>query len=163
MNGLNILIYRESSSIILVNIVEQKPWQMIYLTRRERFSAAHRMYRPDWSDEKNQEIFGKCSNPNWHGHNYILWVTVKGEPASEHGFVMNINILKQIIIDKVIRKIDHKNINIEVDFMKGRIATTENLALAIWEELKPSVEKEGASLHCVKIEETENNSIEYYG
>jgi 6-pyruvoyltetrahydropterin/6-carboxytetrahydropterin synthase len=136
---------------------------MIYLTRRERFSAAHRMFRKDWSDEVNQRIFGKCSNPNWHGHNYILWVTVKGEASEEHGFVMNMNILKQIILDNVINKLDHKNINLEVGFMKGRIATTENLAIAIWNELNPFIEKEGATLHCVKIEETENNSIEYYG
>lgn len=136
---------------------------MIYLTRRERFCAAHRMYRQEWSDEVNLEVFGKCSNPNWHGHNYILWVTIKGEPSAEHGFVMNINILKQIILDNIINKIDHKNINLEVDFMKGKIATTENLAIAIWDELKPVILKAGASLHCVKIEETENNSIEYYG
>lgn len=136
---------------------------MIYLTRRERFCAAHRMFRQDWSDEVNHKVFGNCSNPNWHGHNYILWVTVKGEPSPDHGFVMNINILKQIIQDKVINKIDHRNINLEVDFMKGRIATTENLAIAIWNELKPFIEKEGSILHCIKIEETENNSIEYYG
>jgi 6-pyruvoyltetrahydropterin/6-carboxytetrahydropterin synthase len=136
---------------------------MIYLTRRERFSAAHRMFRKDWSDDVNLRIFGKCSNPNWHGHNYILWVTVKGEASEEHGFVINMNILKQIILDNVINKLDHKNINLEVDFMKGRIATTENLAIAIWNELNPFIEKEGATLHCVKIEETENNSIEYYG
>jgi 6-pyruvoyltetrahydropterin/6-carboxytetrahydropterin synthase len=136
---------------------------MIYLTRRERFCAAHRMFRQDWSDEVNNTVFGKCSNPNWHGHNYVLWVTVKGEPSMEHGFLMNINELKEIILDKIISKIDHKNINLEVDFMKGRIATTENLAIAIWEELKTSVEKKGAILHCVKIEETENNTIEYYG
>lgn len=136
---------------------------MIYLLRRERFSAAHRLYRTDWSDEENLNTFGKCSNPHWHGHNYVLWVTVKGEPSEEHGFVMNINVLKQIILDKVINKIDHKNINLEVDFMSGKIATTENLAIAIWDELKPSIEKEGAILHCIKIEETENNSIEYYG
>ena len=136
---------------------------MIYLTRRERFCAAHRMFRQEWSDEVNQRIFGKCSNPNWHGHNYVLWVTVKGEPSDEHGFVMNINILKHIILDNVINKIDHKNLNLEVDFMKGRIATTESLAVAIWDQLKPHIEKEGAILHCIKIEETENNSIEYYG
>jgi 6-pyruvoyltetrahydropterin/6-carboxytetrahydropterin synthase len=136
---------------------------MIYLTRRERFCAAHRMFRQDWSDEVNHEVFGKCSNPNWHGHNYVLWVTVKGEASAENGFVMNINILKQIILDRVIDKIDHKNINLDVDFMKGKIATTETLAVAIWDELKPSIEKEGALLHCIKIEETENNSIEYYG
>jgi 6-pyruvoyltetrahydropterin/6-carboxytetrahydropterin synthase len=136
---------------------------MIYLTRRERFSAAHRLFRTDLSDEENQKIFGKCSNPSWHGHNYVLWVTVKGEPSTENGYVMNINILKKIIQDKVIDKIDHKNINLDVDFMKGRLAATENLVLAIWDELKPYIENEGAILHCVKIDETENNSIEYYG
>lgn len=136
---------------------------MIYLTRRERFSAAHRMFRPDWGDEKNTEVFGKCSNPNWHGHNYVLWVTVKGNPSGENGFVMNINILKAIIQKRIIEKLDHKNINIDVDFMRGKIATTENLAVAIWNELKPAIEKEGAELHSVRIEETENNYIEYYG
>jgi 6-pyruvoyltetrahydropterin/6-carboxytetrahydropterin synthase len=136
---------------------------MIYLTRRERFCSAHRMFREDWSDEENYKVFGKCSNPNWHGHNYVLWVTVKGDPSAENGFVINMNTLKDIILMTVINKLDHKNINLEVDFMKGRIATTENLALAIWNELKQPVENEGAVLHCVKIEETENNSIEYYG
>jgi 6-pyruvoyltetrahydropterin/6-carboxytetrahydropterin synthase len=136
---------------------------MIYLTRRERFSAAHRMFRQDWSDQKNLQVFGKCSNPNWHGHNYVLWVTIKGEIADDHGFVMNIDILKKIIQEKIIAKIDHKNINLEVEFMKGKIATTENLAKAIWNELRLPVEKEGAGLHCIKIEETENNFIEYYG
>jgi len=136
---------------------------MIYLTRRERFSAAHRMFRPDWSDEKNREVFGKCSNPNWHGHNYILWVTIKGDPDKEHGFVMSIDTLKRIIQEKVISEIDHRNINIEVSFMKGKIATTENLAIAIWNELATEIENTGARLHCVKIEETENNTIEYYG
>jgi 6-pyruvoyltetrahydropterin/6-carboxytetrahydropterin synthase len=136
---------------------------MIYLTRRERFCSAHRMYRKEWSDEQNMEVFGKCSNPNWHGHNYVLWVTIKGEPSPENGFVMNINILKQVILEKVINKLDHKNINLDVDFMKGEIATTENLAVAVWNELRPSVENAGAFLHCVKIEETENNFIEYYG
>jgi 6-pyruvoyltetrahydropterin/6-carboxytetrahydropterin synthase len=136
---------------------------MIYITRRERFSAAHRMYRKEWTDEKNLRVFGKCSNPNWHGHNYVLYVTVKGEPADDLGFFININSLKQIIKEKIIDKIDHKNLNVEVGFMQGRIATTENLAIAIWDELKPAVEKEGATLHCIKVEETENNSIEYYG
>lgn len=136
---------------------------MIFLTRRERFSAAHRMFRQDWSDDKNREVYGKCSNPNWHGHNYVLWVTVKGYMSDIHGFVMNINVLKKIIQEKVIEKLDHRNINLDVDFMTGKIATTENLTVAIWNEIKPAVEKEGAQLHCVKIEETENNFIEYYG
>ncbi len=136
---------------------------MIYLTRRERFSAAHRMYREEWTDDRNMEVFGKCSNPNWHGHNYILFVTVKGEVSEEKGFVMNLDTLKGIIKERVIEKIDHKNINLEVDFMRGRIATTENIAIAVWNELRPHIEKAGAQLHCVRIEETENNSIEYYG
>jgi len=89
------------------------------------------MFRQDWSDEKNSRIFGKCSNPNWHGHNYILWITVKGDLSDEHGFVMNINTLKLIIQERILEKIDHKNINLDVDFMKGKIATTENLAASI--------------------------------
>jgi len=136
---------------------------MIYLTRRERFSAAHRMFKPEWSDEENRMVFGKCSNPNWHGHNYVLYVTVKGDPSSNHGFVINMNILKKIMRELVIDKVDHKNLNLDVPFMNGMVTTTENLAIAIWNQLKASVEKEGAVLHCVKIEETENNSIEYYG
>lgn len=136
---------------------------MIYLTRRERFSAAHRMFRKDWPDEQNREVFGKCSNPNWHGHNYDLYVTIKGEITEDRGFIINISTLKEIIIEKVISKIDHKNINLEVDFMKGKIASTENLAIAIWKELEEPVMKAGAQLHCVKISETENNSVEYYG
>jgi 6-pyruvoyltetrahydropterin/6-carboxytetrahydropterin synthase len=136
---------------------------MIYITRRERFSAAHRMFRQDWSDERNLEVFGKCSNPNWHGHNYILWVTVKGEQPENNSFVMNLNILKTIINEKVIEKLDHRNINLDVSFMKDKISSTENLAVAIWDELKPEIEKNGVLLHCVKIEETENNFIEYYG
>lgn len=136
---------------------------MIYLTRRERFSAAHRMFRQDWTDQENLEVFGKCSNPKWHGHNYELFVTVKGELPGTNGFVMNLTTLKEIILERVIEKLDHKNINLEVDFMQGKIATTENLAIAIWSELKPNIEKHGATLHCVRISETENNSVEYYG
>jgi 6-pyruvoyltetrahydropterin/6-carboxytetrahydropterin synthase len=121
------------------------------------------MFRPEWSDEENYKVFGKCSNPNWHGHNYILFVTVKGEISAINGFVINMNILKQIIKEKVIDLVDHRNLNLDVDFMKGEIATTENLAISIWTQLKGPVEKAGAQLHCVRIEETENNSIEYYG
>jgi 6-pyruvoyltetrahydropterin/6-carboxytetrahydropterin synthase len=121
------------------------------------------MYRGDWSDQKNLNVFGKCSNPNWHGHNYVLYVTVKGEVSEELGFFINLSTLKQIIKEKIIDKVDHKNLNIEVSFMQGKIATTENLAIAIWNELIPAIEKEGAFLHCIKIGETENNSIEYYG
>ena len=136
---------------------------MIYITRRERFCAAHRMYREDWSDKENLKVFGKCSNPNWHGHNYVLYVTVKGDVSEEFGFFINLTTLKQIIKEKIIDEVDHKNLNLEVSFMHGKIATTENLAIAIGNELKPAIEKEGAVLHCIKIGETDNNTIEYYG
>ena len=136
---------------------------MIYVTRRERFSAAHRMFRGEWSTEENYAVFGKCSNPNWHGHNYELFITVRGEVHHDKGFVMNLTDLKQIVLEAVISKIDHKNINLEVDFMKGKIATTENLVVAIWNVLWPLIEEKGATLHCVKIAETENNFVEYYG
>ena len=136
---------------------------MIYLTRRERFSAAHRMFRPGLSDEENMKLYGKCSNPQWHGHNYVLKVTVKGEIDPAVGYFMNATRLKEIINEKVIVKLDHKNMNLETDFMAGLTATTENLAAAIWNELKEPLAAEGATLHRVKVEETENNYVEYYG
>ena len=136
---------------------------MIFLTRRERFNAAHRLFDPNISDEENYKIFGKCSNPNWHGHNYILYVTVKGEVNPDTGFLVNIKKLSDVIKKHIIDKLDHKNINIEVDFMKNKRASTENLAIAIWNELDDRITKLGCHLHCVKIEETENNYFEYYG
>lgn len=136
---------------------------MIYVTRRERFNAAHRLFREDWDDEKNMEVFGKCSNPKWHGHNYVLYVTVKGELDPATGFLMNLKDLSKIINTFVIEKLDHRNINLEVDFMKKKIVSTENLAIAIWDELMPHIKKYRADLHCVKLIETENNYVEYYG
>lgn len=136
---------------------------MIYITRRERFNAAHRLFRPDFSEAKNLEMFGKCSNPNWHGHNYELFVTVKGNINPETGFLVNLKKLSKIIRDTVIQKLDHKNINLEVDFMKGKLASTENLAVGIWEELKPMISELNAQLHCVKVVESENNFVEYFG
>lgn len=136
---------------------------MIYITRRERFNAAHRLYRPDYSDKKNLEVFGKCSNPNWHGHNYELFVTVKGEINVETGFLVNLKKLSAVIRDQIIQKLDHKNINIEVDFMKGKLASTENLAVSIWNELDSHVKGLGALLHCIKVVESENNFVEYFG
>ncbi len=136
---------------------------MIYITRRERFNAAHRLFRPEYSDEKNLEVFGKCSNPNWHGHNYELFVTVKGEVDTKTGFLINLKQLSKIIKEKVIDKIDHKNINLEVDFMADKMASTENLAIAVWEQLEQPIRKLGATLHSVKIYESENNFVEYFG
>ncbi len=136
---------------------------MIYLTRRERFNAAHRLFNPNLSNEENFEKYGKCSNPNWHGHNYVLFVTVKGIIKNETGFLVNIKTLSKVIQNHVIDKLDHKNINIDVDFMEGKIASTENLAISIWEKLENPIEKLGCLLHCIKIEETENNFVEYFG
>ncbi|HNZ43418.1 MAG TPA: 6-carboxytetrahydropterin synthase [Bacteroidales bacterium] len=136
---------------------------MVFLTRRETFNAAHRLFREDFSDEKNLEIFGKCSNPNWHGHNYELFVTVCGDTDPQTGMIINLKTLSELIRLHIIDKIDHKNMNLEVGFMKGRMASTENLAVAIWEQLSGTVAKHHARLHCVKICETENNYVEYYG
>ena len=119
--------------------------------------------REEWSDEKNLDTFGKCSNPNWHGHNYDLYVTVKGEPSEETGFVENLSDIGQIVKDRVIKFVDHKNLNIDVPFMKGRLTSTENLAIAIWEQIQPEINNLDCTLHCVKLQETENNYVEYYG
>ncbi len=136
---------------------------MIYITRRERFNAAHRLYRPDFSDEKNMEVFGKCSNPNWHGHNYELFVTVKGEINPETGFLINLKNLSQLVRERVTNKLDHRNINLEVEFMQGKTASTEGLAVAIWNQLEQPIRDLGAELHCIRIHESENNSVEYFG
>lgn len=136
---------------------------LAYITRRERFSAAHMLSKDEWSLEKNLEVFGKCANPNWHGHNYELFITVKGTPDKETGFVMDLRQLSDLIRERVIVHVDHKNINLDTPFMKGKMASTENLCIAIWEELTGPVSDHGAELHCVKLVETENNFVEYYG
>ncbi|PKP50286.1 MAG: 6-pyruvoyl tetrahydrobiopterin synthase [Bacteroidetes bacterium HGW-Bacteroidetes-11] len=136
---------------------------MIYITRKEHFNAAHRLFRPDFDDARNMEVFGKCSNPNWHGHNYDLYVTVKGHVNPETGFLINLKELSRIINFFVVDKLDHKNVNLEVDFMAGKLASSENLAIAIWEQIETPILKAGAQLHCVKLFETERNFVEYYG
>jgi 6-pyruvoyltetrahydropterin/6-carboxytetrahydropterin synthase len=136
---------------------------MLYITRKERFNAAHKLYREEWSNEKNMEVFGKCSNPNWHGHNYDLFVTVKGQVQPETGFVIDLKFLSNLIKEKVIDKLDHQNINIDVDFMQGKMASTEVLALAIWNQLDEPIRAQGCFLHSVKLYETENNFVEYFG
>jgi 6-pyruvoyltetrahydropterin/6-carboxytetrahydropterin synthase len=136
---------------------------MIYITRKEHFNAAHKIDRPDWTEEKNLEVFGKCSNKNWHGHNYELLVTVKGEVNPETGFVVNLKVLSELLKKEVTEKIDHKNLNVDVDFMKGIMPSTENLVIEIWKILVPQIKKLGAQLHCVRLYETENNYVEYFG
>ena len=135
----------------------------VHITRRERFSAAHKLGRPEWSLEKNLATFGKCANPNWHGHNYELWATVVGEPEAETGFVIDLSALSRLMHEHVIDFLDHRNIDLDVPFMKGRGSTTENLAVAIWEQLEGPVRKLGGTLHKVKLQETENNYVEYFG
>jgi 6-pyruvoyltetrahydropterin/6-carboxytetrahydropterin synthase len=134
---------------------------MIYLTRRETFSASHRLHNPELSDEENLKVYGKCSNPNGHGHNYIMEVVVAGDIDPKTGYVIDLKKLKTIILDNVVDKVDHKNLNVDVDFMKGIIPTTENLAIAVWKQLEGNISP--AKLYAVKIKETENNFIEYRG
>jgi len=113
--------------------------------------------------KKNKEVFGKCSNPNWHGHNYELFITVKGMPNPETGFVIDLKVLSQIVKEKVIDPLDHKNINLDVKFMQGIMASTEMLAVQIWNQLYDAINSQGAMLHAVKLYETENNFVEYFG
>jgi 6-pyruvoyltetrahydropterin/6-carboxytetrahydropterin synthase len=136
---------------------------MVFITRREHFNAAHRLFREEFSDEKNLEVFGKCSNPKWHGHNYILYVTVKGPVNPETGFVINLKDLSRILKEEVIEQLDHRNINLEVGFMQGKLASAENIAIGIWEQIEAPIFNLGATLHCVRLMETENNIVEYYG
>jgi 6-pyruvoyltetrahydropterin/6-carboxytetrahydropterin synthase len=135
---------------------------MIYLTRVENFNAAHKLSNPAWSKEKNLEVFGKCANDNWHGHNYELHVTIKGTPDPETGFVFNAKTLGDVIKDVIVEKIDHRNLNMDVDFMAGKFTSAENLAIAIWDELAKNLPS-AAQLHCIKLYETPRIYVEYYG
>ena len=137
--------------------------KIVYVTRKERFNAAHKLWHEEWSAEKNIEVFGKCANPNWHGHNYNLFVTVKGEVTHATGYLIDLKELKVIIHEHVIEKLDHKNINLDVDFMKGILPSTENLAVAIWKQVEQPLNSLGCKLHCIKIQETGKNYVEYFG
>ncbi len=137
---------------------------MIYISRKEHFNAAHKLYNPNWSKEKNQEVFGPCANENWHGHNFELIVTVRGTPDPDTGFVIDLKKLSKLIRSSVIERLDHKNLNLDVDFMKGKMASTENLAIEIWKILQPRIQDiSEAELHCVKLYETPRNYVEYFG
>lgn len=137
---------------------------MVYLTRRETFNAAHKLSRPDWTDERNAEVFGKCANKNWHGHNYVLHVTVAGQPHPETGFVMDAKVLRDIIRQYVTDVVDHANLNMDVEWMDKTVQpTTENLCIAFWGQLVGPIEATGVKLHKIKLAETENIHAEYYG
>lgn len=134
---------------------------MIYLTRLEHFNAAHKLYNPGWSIEKNEQVFGKCANENWHGHNYELYVTVKGQPDPDTGFIIDVKQLSQLI-RQVTEKVDHRNLNLDVDFMKDKMCSTENLAIGIWNELKSNL-PDSVRLHSIKLYETPRIYVEYFG
>jgi 6-pyruvoyltetrahydropterin/6-carboxytetrahydropterin synthase len=135
----------------------------VYITRRESFNAAHKLWQDAWSEEKNFEVFGKCSNQNWHGHNFTIFVTVKGVPHPETGFVMNLKDLSDIIKEKVIEPLDHKNLNMDVPFLKGLLASTENVVIKIWEQIEQPIKDFAGELVKIKLVETENNYVEYFG
>lgn len=135
---------------------------MVYLTRLEHFNAAHKLYNPKWSLEKNEAMFGKCANENWHGHNYDLFVTIKGQVNEDTGFLFDVKKLSELIKIHVLEKLDHKNLNLDVDFMQGKMCSTENLAKAIWEQLNPHLPVE-VKLYCIKLYETPRIYVEYFG
>lgn len=137
---------------------------MIYVTRKAHFNAAHRLHNASKSDDWNKETYGKCNNPNWHGHNYVIEVTVAGEPDPDTGYVIDLGKLKSIIREKILEPCDHRNLNTDVLFLKNIIPTSENLVKAFFNELREEVESvasEGSVLYAVKLFETERNQAEY--
>lgn len=138
---------------------------MVYVSRKEHFNAAHKLYNPKWSEEKNIEVFGPCANSNWHGHNFELIVTVKGDPDPETGFVVDLKKLSLLIKSDITDKVDHKNLNLDVDFMMGKMASCENLVMEFWKILEPKVKNLGSKcvLYSLKLYETPRNYVEYFG
>jgi len=133
----------------------------VTVTRRLMFNAAHRVHNPTLSDEENARLFGKCNNPNWHGHNYTLDVSVQGPIDARTGYVIDLGVLKQLVEERVVNKINHKNFNLDVDFMRGVIPTSENIIVAIWRELEPAIRP--SRLTRLVLWETTNNYVEYSG
>jgi 6-pyruvoyltetrahydropterin/6-carboxytetrahydropterin synthase len=138
---------------------------MVFVSRKEHFNAAHRLYNPNWTEEKNVEVFGPCANVNWHGHNFELIVTVKGIPDPETGFVIDLKVLADIVKTEIIDKVDHKNLNLDVPFMKGKMASCEVFIIEIWNILAPIIKLSApnAELNYLKLVETNKNFVEYYG
>lgn len=137
--------------------------KIVYATRRERFNAAHKLWNSKWDDAENLERFGKCANPNWHGHNYDLYVTVKGVPHPDTGYCIDLKYLSDLIEERVTSKMDHRNLNMDVPFLAGQMTSCENVAIAIWEQLEMPLKEVGCTLHSVRLHETENNMVEYFG
>ncbi len=134
---------------------------MLYITRRAGFSAAHRLYNPTFSDQQNQEVFDKCNNPNGHGHNYVLEVTVKGQPDPETGYVMDLKELGRVVDRYVVDRVDHKHLNHDVEELRGVIPTAENIAVIFWGLLEQHIT--GGRLHSIRLYESDNNFVEYFG
>ena len=135
---------------------------MVYLTRIEHFNAAHKLYNPRWSKEKNEEMFGVCANENWHGHNFDLYVTIKGTPDPDTGFLMDAKKLSKLVNEKILEQLDHKNLNLDVPFLKDMMCTSENLAVVIWQQLAPHLPG-NVQLHAIKLYETPRIYVEYFG
>jgi 6-pyruvoyltetrahydropterin/6-carboxytetrahydropterin synthase len=139
--------------------------KMIYVSRKEHFNAAHKLFNPAWSKEKNEAVFGPCANENWHGHNFELIVTIAGTPDPETGFVIDLKKLSTLIKQEVVDKLDHKNLNLDVAFMKDKLASCETLIVEIWKILNPqisSISKFG-KLYSIRLYETPRNYVEYFG
>ena len=138
---------------------------MVFVSRKEHFNAAHKLFNPSWSKERNEEVFGPCANENWHGHNFELIVTVKGIPDQDTGFVVDLKRLSNLIKIEITEKVDHKNLNLDVPFMKGKLASCENLVIEFWKILEPKVRDMPGNgiLHKLKLYETPRNYVEYYG
>jgi 6-pyruvoyltetrahydropterin/6-carboxytetrahydropterin synthase len=134
---------------------------MVYVTRKAHFAAAHRLYNPAWSEEENGRVFGKCNNLNGHGHNYNIEVTVAGDPPRDTGMVIDLKQLAEIVDRELIERVDHKHLNLDVDFLKGIIPTAENMAVAFWKILAPKIPN--GKLYAIKLYESDNNLVEYRG
>lgn len=134
----------------------------VFITRQVHFNSAHRLYNPTKSLGWNQKQYGLCTNPHWHGHNYVLEVTLKGQPDPVTGYIIDLGRLKEILHHAVVDKCDHRNLNDEVEFLRGIIPSTENLVIAFWHEIAPRIHSP-ARLHCVRLYETPRNYAEFYG
>ncbi|MFA7327547.1 MAG: 6-carboxytetrahydropterin synthase [Candidatus Kapaibacterium sp.] len=134
---------------------------MLFITKSVDFSASHRLFNPEWDFAKNQEVYDKCNNPNGHGHNYVLEVTVKGKPNPNTGYVIDLKKLKDILVKNVLIHLDHKHLNVDVDFLKGVIPTVENISVLIWDVIKPHIAD--GELYKLKLYETPNSWVEYFG
>ena len=146
----------------IVNTFAENKERVVHITRIEHFNAAHKLFNPAWSKEENESVFGKCANENWHGHNFELHVTIAGEPDPNTGFVFDVKKLSLIIREHVIEALDHKNLNLDVPFMQGKMCSIENLVKGIWQQLQPHMPT-GVKLHSLKLYETPRIYVEYFG